>query len=137
MTLSEKLEAIAARVGAGRIGSRKPWGGADLVISATPSALPAEPTFYPEPRYVVTPHSRELSWLFESLGDAFSGVIDFQSKHEFYSRLADAAEHYQSETPAESRSARGVLLAVLREARALASEYRPEEAGPRDPAKRR
>jgi hypothetical protein len=72
----------------------------------------------------VTPFAGELSWLFESLRDAFGSSIDFQSKYEFYGRLADAADRYSASTPEISQSAEGLLLTVLSEAKKMATEQR-------------
>ena len=67
------------------------WGGADVVI--TPEPIPVNPdAFYPPPRQFVTPHGSEATWLFESLRDLLAPLIDFQSKFDFYERLAAAGE---------------------------------------------
>ena len=70
----------------------KEWGGADVVISSNPPKRKEE-SFYPDPRYVVTKHALELSWLFERLRDAFyaENRLDSCSKIEFFGRLANAA----------------------------------------------
>lgn len=41
----------------------------------------------------MTPHALEVSWVFENLRDAFSGLINSCSKFEFYGRLELAANH--------------------------------------------
>ena len=71
--------------------------------------------FYPEPRTVVTQFSREVSWLFERLRDAFSVLLDGDSKIEFYGRLANAARNYQQEVNG-GENAKDILRAVLYEA---------------------
>src|SRR6516162_10162716 len=74
------------------------WGGADVTICAKPTKRPSEPSSYPEPRLVVTPHSRYLTWLFYQLRDAFydQNLLDHMIKIEFFGRLANAALRYQS-----------------------------------------
>ena len=77
---------------------------------------------YPEPEYVVTPFVAELSWLFESLRDAFGSSIDRQSTYPFYGRLAAAAGRYSAGTSADAQSAGGLLSAVLKEAKELVGD---------------
>ena len=115
--VTSKLDAIAADIAAGRIGQSEPWGGADVVISAHPAPAKSGEGFYPAPRFVVTPHVAELSWLFESLRDAFTSVIDYQSKYEFYGRLADAADRHAAGSVGD------MLAGVLGEARVMAGEF--------------
>src|SRR5271166_4941521 len=122
-TLNEKVEAITANVVAGRIGRSEPWGGTGIVISATPPQPRAEPGFYRDPQYVVTPYARQLSWLFNRLRGAFSDAIDYLSKFEFYGRLADAANRYNIADSTESQSVEGLLVAVLDEAKLMAKEF--------------
>ena len=75
--------------------ARRLWGGADVMLSFRPRPRPGdgESSFYPAPRMVYTPHARELSWLFDSLRDAFAveSLLDGCNKIEFYGRLANAA----------------------------------------------
>ena len=73
--------------------ANREWGGADVVISRKACPKETEEEFYPEPRYVTTSYSFELSWLFERLRDAFYAEkrIDGCSKIEFFGRLANAA----------------------------------------------
>ena len=68
-------------------------GGADVVISLRARRGDGESSFYPAPRMVYTIHARALSWLFESLRDAFAveSWLDGCTKIEFYGRLAKAA----------------------------------------------
>jgi hypothetical protein len=70
------------------------WGGADVVITREP--IPENPdAFYPPHRQFVTKHAGETTWLFESLRDLLSPLIDFHSKFAFYGRLANAGERCQ------------------------------------------
>lgn len=93
--------------------ARRDWGGADVVIA--PISIEASGGFYPEPRTVVTQFSREVSWLFEKLRDAFSDLLDGTSKIEFYGRLANAAKSYQQQVNG-GENAKDILKAVLYEA---------------------
>jgi hypothetical protein len=123
--IDQRIAAIAEFVSKGRAGRTKPWGGADVVICSKPvqqSAVSGSTAFYPDKRQVVSPFAEELSWLFESLRDAFGSSIDFQSKYEFYARLADASDRYSATTPETSRNAEGLLLTVLSEAKKMATE---------------
>jgi hypothetical protein len=78
--------------------------------------------FYPEPRYVVTDYSFELSWLFEALRDAFyaEARLDSCSKIEFFGRLANAGNRFlrRSSLP----TAHQLCAAVLHEAYAIYEE---------------
>lgn len=73
--------------------ARRPWGGADIVISRKAPPERDENDFYPDPEYVVTRHVLEVSWMFERLRDAFYAEkrLDSCSKIEFFGRLARAA----------------------------------------------
>jgi len=97
------------------------WGGADVVITSRPRNALRESEFYPEPRTVVTPFSREVSWLFEHLRDAFSGLIDGTSKIEFYGRLANAAKNYQQQVNG-GENAKDIMRAVFYEALVMLEE---------------
>jgi len=103
---------------------RRNWSGADVVITSK-APKPSGDGFYPEPRYVVTNFSQELSWLFEEMRGIFSeflGVIDGCTKIEFYGRLANMAMRYQQRLKGKPESERGLLLAVLHEAFAMLEE---------------
>lgn len=92
------------------------WSGADVIITGVAPAPPAEGSFYPEPLYVVTEYSLELTWLFERLRDAFYAEerLDGNSKIEFFGRLAVAANTCLEREPAAR--ARDICAAVLHEA---------------------
>lgn len=98
------------------------WGGADVVISRKVPPKQSERGFYPEPRYVITSYSFELSWLFERLRNAFYAEerIDGCSKIEFFGRLANAANRciQRSTVP----TANILCAAVLHEAFAIYDE---------------
>ena len=101
--------------------SCREWGGADVVITRK-HPHKTEGGFYPEPRYVVTDYSFELSWLFEALRDAFyaEARLDSCSKIEFFGRLANAANRFlrRSSLP----TAHQLCAAVLHEAYAIYEE---------------
>ncbi len=103
--------------------ARHEWGGADVVITPMPPPEESEPGFYPEPRYVLTPYSLELSLLFEKLRDAFYAEerIDGASKIEFFGRLANAANGYRQHATGPT-SAHHLCAAVLHEAFAIYDE---------------
>jgi hypothetical protein len=104
-------------------GSVKEWGGADVVVTSIEPTLSTGDSFYPEPRYVVTPNAKVLSRLFYSLRDAFKKIDDFSLlKIEFFGRLANAALRYQSRLAGSSENPRNLLQAVLHEAFAMLDE---------------
>lgn len=100
---------------------KREWGGADVVITSK-EPVTKDSGFYPEPRYVVTPFSSELSWLFYQLRDAFAGLIDSVTKIEFYGRLANAAIRYQQYLEDKPEDVQDLLSAVLHEAFAILDE---------------
>ncbi|MBP9663106.1 MAG: hypothetical protein KBD94_00690 [Pyrinomonadaceae bacterium] len=101
--------------------SRREWSGADVVITSQTQDRSQVGGFYPEPRTVVTRFSAEVSWLFERLRDAFSGLIDGTSKIEFYGRLAKAAASYQNKVNG-GENAKEIMRVVLYEAVAMLEE---------------
>lgn len=109
-----EVEAIDRKVAAREFGRARPWGGADVGISSTPPE-PHGSGFYPEPRYVVTVHAAELSWLFEQLWQSDSAIrnIAGSNKEEFFGRLANAANRYLKRTNRET--AHDLLGAVVHE----------------------
>ncbi len=125
VTLLDKVQKVSARVAAGQNGKSRLWGGAGVVISTTPPEPYTGRSFYPNPLYVVTPHVRELSWLFQELGSAFSGAIDHVTKFEFYGRMAEAANRYSGSTQVVLQTLQGLLTSVLAEATELAAEFQP------------
>ncbi len=96
------------------------WGGADVFITSETKEVKSG-GFYSQPRTVVTPFSKELSWLFDCLRDAFAGLIDGTSKIEFYGRLANAASNYQTSVNGDGNS-QDILKAVLYEAVVMLEE---------------
>ena len=98
------------------------WIGAGITILAPEAPEPLSDGFRPPPRIVVTAHSLELSWLFDSLGRAFfaEGRIDGNSKVEFFGRLGNAAN--RSLTLAPTSTARQLCEGVLSEAHEILAE---------------
>ncbi|XHX76981.1 MAG: hypothetical protein RBJ76_21465 [Stenomitos frigidus ULC029] len=116
----ELLEKLSQKLISKQIPTSKEWGGADVVVtSQRPNAEGAG--FYPDPRYVVTPNAKQLSWLFYQLRDIFAGLYDGTSKIEFFGRLANAARRYQTKR-GEKESQQDLLFAVLHEAFAMLDE---------------
>ena len=103
--------------------AKREWGGADVVITRkreTPENVGDD--FYPDPRYVITEHAFELSWLFEALRDAFyaESMIDSCTKIEFFCRLANAANRFLGKNA--HVTAHTLCAAVLHEAFAIYEE---------------
>lgn len=122
ITARSKLLAIAERIKSGNYPhNRRYWGGADVVITAK-APKPSTGGFYPDPRYVVTRFSRELSWLFEEMGVTFFNFLDGCNKIEFYGRLANMAIRYQQRLKDETETEKDLLLAVLHEAFTMLEE---------------
>ena len=101
--------------------NRRDFGGADVVITSETSK-PTEGGFYPDPRYVVTPFSHELSWLFEEMRDMFASFLDGCNKIEFYGRLANMANRYKKRLKGKKENEKDLLLAVLHETFAILEE---------------
>ncbi|SRR6266545_3676654 len=118
--IQSKLDELAAEILAGRAGRAEPWGGADVCIRTKPARSSGGSSFYPDKRFVVTRFTPELSWLFESLRNAFGATIDFSNKIEFYGRLSDAADRYLAREPANVQTLNGLLSEVVSEARLMA-----------------
>ncbi|MGA2701009.1 MAG: hypothetical protein ABSH35_07920 [Isosphaeraceae bacterium] len=127
-TIRGKLSTLSTEILAGRFDhASQAWGGADVAITDRPPKPSSADDFYPEPRYVVTKHALELSWLFESLRDIFSPVLDGATKIEFYGRLANAANHYVARFAGQARTAQDLLFAVAHEAFAILDEMEDGE----------
>ena len=121
MTTIELLQNLANDLKASRIRRAREWGGADVVITRRAPKNTAG-GFYPDPRYVITEHALELSWLFEALRDAFyaESLIDGCTKIEFFGRLANAANRFISKNI--QVTAHALCMTVLHEAFAIYEE---------------
>ena len=120
-TLHETLDRLASKIIHGQIEPVRPSQGADVVILEKAPVLPPG-GFYPDPRFVVTPHVNALSWLFHALSRAFCRLDGYGYwKEELFGSLANAAERHQAAHP--RCSAIELLLVVLERARALARQF--------------
>ena len=116
-----RLDKLTAEVEAGNIGTHELWGGADVGVMLEPLEKPWE-SFYPEPRWVVSPDALEISWLFFTIyWDVFPGYLNAGNKYEFVGRMANAALRYQAQVDGDE-VLEDLLLAVITEARAMASQ---------------
>jgi hypothetical protein len=120
-TLEELSRLEKVLVGGNLQQAQREWGGADVVITRN-APQKTGGGFYPDPRYVISPHSLELSWLFEALRDAFYAEkrIDSCSKIEFFGRLANAANRFIQRS--NNITAPLLCAAVLHEAFAIYEE---------------
>ena len=101
------------------------WQGADVVITSKPQIV-EEGGFYPAPRYVVTSHAPELSWLFEQIRDIFIEINDYGFlKEEIFGRLGNTVNRFLSKNP--EANTRETLLAVMHEAFAISEEIQDGE----------
>jgi len=123
-TVSSKLNALEAAVSGGQYCTASLWGGAGVIVASTSPAQQPKGS-YPDPRYVVTAHAAELSWLFDELWETFRPLLDHLTKIEFFGRLANAA-NTRLERDAARVTPGELLAAVLIKARAIADEL---EAG--------
>lgn len=120
-----RLKEISSEVAAGNIGIAQPWQGADVIITEALPVIPAD-SFYPAPRFIVTEHVEQLSWLFEKARDAFIGLDGYGFwKEEFFGRLGNSANRYLKRH--EQPTAEALLLAVLHEAFCIAEEMETGE----------
>ena len=101
--------------------SKRNWSGADVVIDNRSHNSNSD-SFYPEPRFVISEFSYELSWLFEKLRDAFyeENLLDGCSKIEFFGRLANSANKKISNN--KNVSKQELCLTILNEADEMYSE---------------
>ncbi|MGE5681188.1 MAG: hypothetical protein ACM34K_09960 [Bacillota bacterium] len=83
----------------------KSWLGESNIILSLQADAPGR-------RVVETIYSKELSWLFYELRDAFNGVIDFASKYEFYGGLAQSASDHLKQNGDDSKC-QDLLKAVI------------------------
>lgn len=125
MDVFAKLIRLSTEIADGRSGSAGMWQGADVVITSKPPIV-EEGGFYPAPRYVLTSHAPELSWLFEQLRDIFIEIGDYGVfKEEIFGRLGNTANRFLSKNP-EANTVE-TLLAVMHEAFAITEEIQDGE----------
>lgn len=114
------LEILSSEIVLGKISIADPWRGADVEIRDNLPAVSAD-SFYPTPRFVITEHVGQLSWLFENVRDAFRNLEGYGFwKEEFFGRLGNAATRYLSRQP--DVRVEKLLLAVIHEAFCIAEE---------------
>lgn len=90
------------------------WGGAGTVIANQPGDFESG-RFGTPPFIFVTPHVKEMSWLFFKCRDAVSPLEGYGKwKEEFFGRLARAGQDFSDATP--SASLQQIQLAILLEA---------------------
>ena len=115
-----RLEALAEQVLKGQLGVSEGWQGADVVITSTPPASRGG-GFYPDPRFVITNHDSELSWLFFLMKDIFSEYPGYGFwKEELFGRLGNTAMRFQSKNP--QITAQNLLLSTLHDAFLISDE---------------
>ena len=104
--IAEGLEKLLQYLDSGKVvpQAKRLWVGARVVISLKKQNIQGDFGFYPAPIEIVTPHARELSWIFYDLREIFvqAGVLDSINKFSFYQQLAEAAsETIERDTAAE------------------------------------
>ena len=120
-----KLMRLSTEIVNGQSGHSSMWQGADVIITSK-SPIVEEGGFYPAPRYVVTSHASELSWLFEQVRDIFMEIDDYgYLKEEIFGRLGNTANRFLSKNP--DANVREILLAVMHEAFAITEEIQDGE----------
>jgi hypothetical protein len=120
MTAFTNLVNLSTSIANGQFGNSRMWQGADVVITSKSPAI-EEGGFYPAPRYVVTSHASELSWLFEQVRNIFMDVDDYGNlKEEIFGRLGNTANRFLLKNP--DVNAQETLLAVMHEAFAITEE---------------
>jgi hypothetical protein len=125
MNAYTKLVRLATEIVNGQSGSSNMWQGADVVITNKPPVT-SKDSFYPAPRYVVTSHAPELSWLFEQIRNVFIEIDDYGFlKEEIFGRLGNSVNRFLAKNPEANASE--ALLAVMHEAFAIAEEIRDGE----------
>ena len=125
MNTSTKLVRLSTEIVNGQSGSSSMWQGADVVITNKPPII-QDGGFYPAPRYVVTSHASELSWLFEQVRNIFIEIDDYGFlKEEIFGRLGNTANRFLAKNPEADTNE--TLLAVMHEAFAIAEEIRDGE----------
>ena len=82
--VKQSIDAIARNLKRGELKRGQLWGGADVIIVESLDEI-ADTSSQKTYRYVVTPHAREVSYVFKELYDAFvkEELIDISSKLEF------------------------------------------------------
>lgn len=128
ISIRDRLHTIKTDITEGRIEKAQPWRGADVVILEKAPVLPPS-RFYPDPRFVETPHVAELSWLFHRVGGLFSRLAGYGFwKEELFGTLGNTAADFQEAHP--DCSATQLLLAVADRAQDMALLFEQEGTVP-------
>ena len=112
------LKSLLTEIKTGKyVDHSKLWRGADIAI-ASEQPEKSDSWWPPQDEFVLTPYSRELSWLFFQIRDVFyeNDLIDYYSKYELFGRMADAANIYTGKTGYSNSSITGLLISVHSEA---------------------
>jgi len=121
MKLMTNLETISEKISSGKVGSAKPWGGANVVICRQQPNSSTE-GFYPDPNFVVTNHVEKVSWLFEQIRDVFCKEDGYGYwKEELFGRLGNVIDESYSDDP--HISADDLLHSIISEAIVMAAEF--------------
>ncbi len=89
------------------------YGGKDLSVDRDARYLIGQARdLLPAPRYVVTSHASELSWLFEQVRNIFIEIDDYGFlKEEIFGRLGNTANRFLAKNPEADTDE--TLLAVM------------------------
>jgi len=125
MNAFAKLVLLSTEIVNGQSGNSTLWQGADVVITSN-APIVEDGGFYPPPRYVLTAHASELSWLFEQVRNIFIEIDDYGFlKEEIFGRLGNTANRFLAKNSEADTDE--TLLAVMHEAFAIAEEIRDGE----------
>jgi|TARA_B100001964_G_C13831679_1_gene421869 hypothetical protein len=99
------------------------WSGAD--ISIDDKAPQKNNDFWPnQNEYIITPYSKELSWVFIQLKNIFytAPLIIFETKFQFFFRLATVADSYINSTKDGVGNKKTLLMITIDEAEVILKE---------------
>jgi len=121
-----ELDSLSKLVISGLSGKSKPWQGADVVVTNELKLGNSEvDSFYPSPRFVVTDHVSEVSWLFETLAIIFADEDNYGAwKEEFFGRLGNMANRVIGNN--QQATVSDVQLAILHESYAIYEEIQSD-----------
>jgi hypothetical protein len=127
--LFTELDAVTQAVGRDQVGTwHQEWARFADVAIVPEQPEPQPPGFYPEDRYVVTHHTRQLAWLFSRLVGPFGRIDGYGMwKEELFGRLGNSANWYLAANP--DATASELCLAVMCEAYRIADEMAWSESG--------
>jgi hypothetical protein len=122
----EELDSLSKLVISGLTGKAQPWQGADVVVTNVLKLGDSEvDSFYPSPRFVITDHVGEVSWLFEKLARIFVSEENYGAwKEEFFGRLGNMANRVIGSDA--KTTIIDIQLAILHEAYAIFEEIQSD-----------